>query len=113
MGVGRFSPTTYARDVKASPHDGKTLFAALSVAASSHDGGLYRSRDAGASWERFDKVKVHGTIMSVALHPSDPQQVYLAARYDGEIHGTADGGKTWQAMPLPGPVKDLYAVACG
>ena len=113
MGVGRFSPTTYARDVKASPHDGKTLFAALSVAASSHDGGLYRSRDAGASWERFDKVKVHGTIMSLALHPSDPQQVYLAARYDGEIHGTADGGKTWQAMPLPGPVKDLYAVACG
>ena len=31
--VGRFSPTTYARDIKVSPHDPKTLYAALSVAA--------------------------------------------------------------------------------
>lgn len=113
MQVGRFSPTTYGRDIKASPHDPATLYAALSVAAASHDGGVYRSRDAGASWERFDKVQVHGTIMSVAPDPGDPDRVYLGARYDGEVFGTADGGQSWQAMPLPGPVKDLYALACG
>ena len=51
--------------------------------------------------------------MSVALHPTDPNQVYLGARYQGEVFGTQDGGKTWTALPLPGPVKDIYAVACG
>lgn len=113
MQVGRFSPTTYGRDVKASPHDPNTMYCALSVAAASHDGGLYRSTDAGQSWERFDKVQVHGTIMSIGLHNADPEQVYIGARYEGEVFGTRDGGKTWKAMPLPGPVKDIYSVACG
>lgn len=113
MEIGRFSPTTYGRDVKVSPHDPNTLYCALSVSAASHDGGVYRSADAGETWERFDKVQVHGTIMSVGVHTSDPDQVYIGARYDGEIFGTRDGGATWHAMPLPGPVKDIYSVACG
>ena len=111
--VGRFSPTTYARDIKASPHDAGTLYTALSVAADSRDGGVYRSTDAGETWQRFDKVQVNGTIMSVGLHPTDPDQICLGARYGGEVFATADGGDTWQACPLPGPVKDVYAVACG
>ncbi len=32
--------------------------------------------------------------MSVALHQTDPDQVYIGARYDGEIYGTEDGGAT-------------------
>ena len=113
MELRRFSPTTYGRDIKVSPQDPKTLYAALSVAAASHDGGLYRSRDAGQTWERFDKVQVHGTIMSIGLHAADPAQVYIGARYNGEVFGTRDGGETWAAMPIPGPVKDIYSVACG
>ncbi|HZQ01713.1 MAG TPA: hypothetical protein VFB13_19375 [Reyranella sp.] len=113
MDVRRFSPTTYGRDVKASPSEPNTLYAALSVAAASHDGGLYRSQDGGKSWQRFDKVQVHGTIMSIGLHQKDPNQVYIGARYDGEVFGTQDGGKSWQAMPLPGDVQHIYSVACG
>ena len=113
MEVGRFSPTTYGRDIKVSPQDPNTLYAALSVAASSKDGGVYRSTDAGKSWQRFDKVQVHGTIMSVALHQTDPKQVYIGARYDGEVFGTQDGGATWQSFNLPSGVKDIYALACG
>jgi photosystem II stability/assembly factor-like uncharacterized protein len=113
MELKRFSPVTYGRDIKVSPQDGNTLYAALSVAAASRDGGVYRSEDAGRTWRRFDKVQVHGTIMSVALHPSDPRQIYIGARYAGEVFATQDGGETWAAIPLPGPVKDLYAVACG
>ncbi|MBN8903403.1 MAG: hypothetical protein J0H57_20455, partial [Rhodospirillales bacterium] len=111
--VGRFSPVTYGRDIRVSPADPNTLYAALSVAAASHDGGLYRSTDAGKTWRRFDKVQVHGTIMSVALHARDPNTVYLGARYGGEIYGTQDGGETWHAATLPHGVKDIYAVACG
>lgn len=113
MELGRFSPTTYGRDVKVSPHDPNTLYCALSVSAASHDGGVYKSTDAGESWARFDKVQVHGTIMSVGLHLSDPDQIYVGARYDGEMFGTRDGGDTWHSMPIPGPVKDIYSVACG
>jgi photosystem II stability/assembly factor-like uncharacterized protein len=113
MEVGRFSPTTYGRDIKVSPQDGNTLYAALSVAAASKDGAIYRSTDKGASWKRFDKVQVHGTIMSVALHHTDPDQVFIGARYDGEIHGTEDGGATWNSLPLPSGVKDIYSVAVG
>ena len=109
----RFSPITYGRDIKVSPQDPRTMYAALSVAAASHDGGVYRSEDAGRTWQRFDKVQVHGTIMSVALHPTDPRQICIGARYNGEVFATRDGGQTWAAMPLPGPVKDIYSVACG
>lgn len=113
MELKRFSPVSYGRDVKASPTDPSTMYAALSVAAASKDGGVYRSQDAGKTWARFDKVQVHGTVMSVALHGSDPKQVYIGARYEGEIYGTADGGATWQSLPLPGQVKDIYSLACG
>ena len=113
MEMKRFSPITYGRDVKVAPQDPKTMYAALSVAAASKDGGLYRSQDAGQTWKRFDKVQVHGTIMSVGLHQSDPNQVYIGARYGGEIFGTRDGGNSWEPMPLPGQVKDIYVVACG
>jgi photosystem II stability/assembly factor-like uncharacterized protein len=110
--VDRFSPFTYGRDVKVSPQDASTLYACLSVAASSKDGALYRSRDLGGSWQRFDKVKPHGTLMSVALHHGDAKQVYIAARY-GEVFGTADGGDSWRETPLPAGVQHIYALACG
>jgi len=113
MELGRFSPNTYGRDIKVSPTDGNTMYAALSVAAASKDGGIYRTTDKGETWKRFDKVQVHGTIMSVALHQTDPNQVYIGARYDGEIHGTEDGGASWNAMPLPTGVKDIYSLAVG
>ncbi len=113
MELGRFSPSTYGRDVKVAPTDGKTMYAALSVAAASKEGGLFRSQDCGQTWKRFDKVKVHGTIMSVALHQTDPDQVFLGARYDGEIYGTRDGGATWDSLPLPSGVKDIYSLAVG
>ena len=111
--IARFSPTTYARDIKTSPHNPNSLSAALSVAAASHDGGVYKSEDAGETWERFDKVQVNGTIMSIGLHTSDPLQIYIGARYNGEVFGTRDGGDSWFAIPLPGDVKDIYSVASG
>ena len=108
----KFSPITYGRDVKAAPQDATTMYCALSVAAASKDGGVYKSTDAGKTWKRFDKVQVHGTIMSVGLNVANPRQVIVGARYEGEIFRTEDGGETWSAIPLPGPVKDIYSVAC-
>lgn len=112
MQVGRFSPYTYGRDIRVSPHDPKTLYACLSVAASSNAGALFRSTDTGKTWARFDKVEPHATVMAVAVHDRDPDQVFMAAR-KGEVFGTRDGGANWEALPLPEHVHDLYALACG
>jgi photosystem II stability/assembly factor-like uncharacterized protein len=112
MRVDSFSPFTYGRDIKVSPQDPNTLYACLSVAASSKDGALYRSQDIGKTWQRFDKVTPHGTLMSVGLHHGDAKQVYVAARY-GEVFGTHDGGESWLKMPLPQGVQHIYALACG
>jgi photosystem II stability/assembly factor-like uncharacterized protein len=113
MGIGRFSPLTYARDVKVSPHDPKTMYAALSIAAVSDAGSLYRSRDLGESWQRFDHdVSIDSTLMIIAESPSNPDRVWCAARR-GQVFGTEDGGKTWQQHKLPGGVEGVYALATG
>jgi photosystem II stability/assembly factor-like uncharacterized protein len=112
MEVGRFSPLTYSRDVRVSPQDPRVLYACLSPAARSHDGSLYRSGDLGESWRRVDHdIKADATMMAVALHQGDPDQVYCASRC-GQVFGTRDGGRTWQERPLPEGVRDVYAIAC-
>ena len=112
MNIGRFSPLSYARDVIVSPHDPKTLYAALSIAALSDRGSLYRSTDLGETWSRFDRdVSIESTLMTVGASPSSADHVYCAARR-GQVFGTEDGGASWNALPLPEGVSGVYAVAC-
>ena len=88
------------------------MYACLSPAARSRDGSLYRTQDLGRTWQRFDHgVKAHSTMMSVGLHPRDPNQVYCTTR-GGQVFGTQDGGATWNEYPLPSHVQDVYVVAC-
>lgn len=111
MGIGRFSPLTYARDVKVSTHDPKTMFAALSVAAVSDAGSLYRSRDCGETWQRFDHdVSIDSTLMIIAESAATPKRVYCAARR-GQVFGTEDGGKNWKEYRLPEGCEGVYALA--
>jgi photosystem II stability/assembly factor-like uncharacterized protein len=112
MEVGRFSPLTYARDVRVCPQDPRVLYACLSPAARSEDGSLYRSADLGETWTRFDRgVKADSTMMAVALHPRDASQVYCVSRF-GQVFGTRDGGRTWHESRLPAGVTDVYTAAC-
>jgi photosystem II stability/assembly factor-like uncharacterized protein len=111
IGIGRFSPLTYARDVKVSQHDPKTMYAALSVAAVSDEGSLYRSRDLGETWQRFDHdVAMKSTLMIIAESPADPARVYCATR-KGQVFGTEDGGKRWREYQLPDSVEGVYGLA--
>jgi hypothetical protein len=89
------------------------MYAALSIAAVSDAGSLYRSRDLGESWQRFDHdVSIDSTLMIIAESPSNPDRVWCAARR-GQVFGTEDGGKTWQQHKLPGGVEGVYALATG
>jgi photosystem II stability/assembly factor-like uncharacterized protein len=113
MEIGRFSPLTYARDVQVAPQNPQVLYACLSPAARSRDGSLYRSQDLGQTWQRFDHdVQPQSTMMAVALHRNDPNQVYCTTR-GGQVFGTQDGGTTWHEYPLPANIQDVYTVACG
>lgn len=112
MEIGRFSPLTYARDIRVSPHDPRTLYACLSPASRSQDGSLYRSTDLGRTWTRVDHgVKARATMMAVALHPGDPAQIHCASRC-GQVFTTLDGGRSWRESHLPEGVEDVYALAC-
>lgn len=111
MEVGRFSPLTYARDVQISPHNPNTIFAALSVAAVSDAGSLYRSDDHGESWKRFDHgVTIGSTLMTISPSHSDPKRLYCAARR-GQVFGTEDGGASWKAYQLPDGAQGIYSLA--
>jgi len=113
MEINRFSPLTYGRDIRVSPHDPKVLYACLSPAARSTDGSIYRTDDVGQTWKRFDHgVKAEATMMGVTVHPHDPNQVYGVSRF-GQVFGTQDGGRSWSESRLPEGVRDVYAVACG
>ena len=98
--VGRFSPLTYGRDLRVSSHDPNVLYAALSPAFSSSDGGIFRSDDVGKTWKRFDHgVKAEATIMAVAVHPRDPQQVVGVSK-TGQVFTTGDGGDSWSGLAV-------------
>ncbi len=112
MEVGRFSPLTYARDIRVSPHDPRVLFTCLSPASRSEDGALYRSDDVGESWTRADRgIQARATMMAVAFDPRDPAGIHCISRC-GQVFSTADGGSTWEESLLPEGVQDVYAIAC-
>ena len=112
MEIGRFSPLTYARDVQVSPHDPECLYSALSIAAISDAGSLYRSHDFGESWQRFDDDQpIDSTLMIIAQSPQNPDRVYCGARL-GQVFGTEDGGATWRDVTLPAGTGGIYALAC-
>jgi photosystem II stability/assembly factor-like uncharacterized protein len=113
MEVGRFSPLTYARDVRVAPQDPRRLYACLSPAARSEDGSLWRSDDLGETWTRVDRgIKAESTTMALALDPRDPDRLACVSR-TGQVFDTADGGRTWREERLPEGVRDVYALAWG
>ena len=56
--------------------------------------GLFRSADAGASWQRADRDSGRYLIQAVAFDPADARQM-LAASGGGGIYRSGDGGVSW------------------
>ena len=62
--------------------------------------GLFRSDDAGQSWQTADDGLPEGGIRTAALDPRQPMRLY-AADLTGVLYLTEDGASSWR--PLPGP----------
>jgi len=73
---------------------------------------LFRSCDAGSSWERVDMgVQPKSTMFGLTLDDREPGRMYCATR-GGEVFGSRDHGSTWKAYPLPAEATQAYALAC-
>ena len=107
--------------------------AVTALASSTHDpsvvyagtepSGLYRSRDAGASWSRIEGLTAVPSastwsfpprpdthhVRSIAVDPVDPERLFVAVEA-GALLVTTDGGETWIDRP-PGSPRDSHTLA--
>ncbi len=89
------------------------------VSVFGEDRGLYRSRDAGMTWE---KLWTEDFLRDVAVLPTNPDVLFMASSsalysggYDPASHGvlvSTDGGRTWQPFNqgLAWPFASLLAI---
>jgi photosystem II stability/assembly factor-like uncharacterized protein len=77
------------RNVTVDPHDHHTVFFAANGAAS----GVWRSLDAGASWEQVD---ASDAVLSVTVDPNDSNVVYAGTLSTGVLK-SIDGGASFVA----------------
>ena len=55
--------------------------------------GLFKTSDAGASWNRIEKGLVDTYVSAILIDPSNPNILYAGTRKG--VHKTTDGGQTW------------------
>jgi photosystem II stability/assembly factor-like uncharacterized protein len=108
--------TTFDRDASAlsigdiaiAPSDSNVIWVGSGEAnnrqSSSWGDGVYKSVDGGETWKHMGLKETHH-IGRVAIHPSNPDVVFVAAmghlwgaNEERGLYRTRDGGKTWQRV---------------
>jgi len=102
------APSTSIGDIALAPSDPNILWVGTGEAnifrSSMAGSGVFRSLDAGQTWEYAGLANTH-TIARIVIHPTDPNIVYVAAsghewtdNPERGVYKTMDGGKTWRKV---------------
>jgi hypothetical protein len=92
--VGSLPAETGARVVLVDPQKPTRVYAA-------GGSGMYRSDDAGRSWEAAIEGLPAGGVTALAFDAREPQRLYAAAP-SGPLYLSEDGADSWRALPGPG-----------
>jgi photosystem II stability/assembly factor-like uncharacterized protein len=79
-----------ASSVAVHPVDYKVVYAGLAHS------GLYRSDDAGTTWQpSMNGMPPEANISDILFDPTDPQVVFAADAFSG-VYRSTDGGRLWR-----------------
>jgi len=95
-------------DVTIDPNNPNTVYVGLgeaNLAGDNYDGdGVYRTTDGGVTWTNIGLAQTK-RIGRVALHPTDPDIIFVAgagAQFSADsargVYRTTDGGTTWEKV---------------
>jgi photosystem II stability/assembly factor-like uncharacterized protein len=101
-------PATTIGDVTVAPSNPNIVWMGTGEAnifrSSQAGAGVYKSVDAGKSWQHAGLTDTY-TIPRIVIHPTNPDIVYVAAsghewttNAERGVYKTADGGKTWEKV---------------
>ena len=105
QGFGR-PGNMHALSVQVHPKTGD-LYAAVTAHRRGRDfpvpGGLWKSTDGAESWTEITKDLRLAWPGNFAVHPEDPEVIYLTAatapeRREGGLYKTTDGGRSWKRI---------------
>jgi photosystem II stability/assembly factor-like uncharacterized protein len=80
------------------PTDDGTVYAAP------WGGGMWRSADAGSTWERMDVPTV--SVSAIVIDPGDGDHMWIGDRTLPNVYETIDGGATWEPVVMLD--RDMY-----
>ncbi len=93
-----------------APDDPNVIYAGMGEApvrgvSSSWGDGIYKTTDAGKTWNHLAELRESRTIARVIVHPKNSEVVYAAVQgsrwgpsKDRGVHRSQDGGKTWKLL---------------
>src|SRR5437016_8852247 len=98
------------------PHRGGRVLAVAGVSGDpatfyfgSVDGGVWRTRNAGVTWEPLFDDQPIASVGALAVAPSDPRIIYVGTgeasirsdiTYGAGVYKSTDGGAHWQSLGL-------------
>jgi photosystem II stability/assembly factor-like uncharacterized protein len=117
-----FPGGAYCRDVVVAPDGTARMYAAASAwggaapAGTREVGALFRSGDAGDTWQRLDLGEIPTQrILRVAIDRAAPTFVCCTTSR-GRVYSSPDAGETWTSDQVPlelSPRRHPYCIACG
>ena len=80
-------PTSTVNGFAADPSDARVMYVATRD-------GIFRTDNAGSTWTAVTNSPKN--VAAIAIHPRKPRELY-AARVDGTVVRSPDGGAQWSA----------------